>query len=118
MRLLALGLAVVVMGCGRAEPVDVPESQKPVDQSLVVDAEAEIQDALAVDGCRLLITVGENHFGPDPASVATLDKFLSTASSGKATMTFRLTGKTTAVECGWGSKMKVPEVAIQSVAAR
>ena len=114
MRTWALALLVGVVGCGRASPPPDLPNENP----LGVDADAEIQNAQKVDGCRLLIIVGDERFGPDAASVAMLDAFVGTTQGTQVKLSFQLTGLPTTVRCGDRNVLTVPEVSIQSVAAR
>lgn len=72
---------------------------------------AHVENALAVDGCAWLVTMGSEEFTPDGASIAKLEPLMA-GMSRDFDLAFTTTGKTKTVHCGWSQRADVREIAI------
>lgn len=117
MRLGAV-LLIGLLGCGGAGPAsELLEETRPVVRATVADV--EIEHAPQWDnGCKWQITVGDQKFGPDVASRGLFATFMGGAPRKSARLTFLVTDQTMEIWCGSFKNATVPQVSIQSVAAR
>lgn len=72
---------------------------------------AHVENALAVDGCAWLVTMGSEEFTPDGASIAKLEPLMA-GMSRDFDLAFTTTGKMKTVHCGWSQRTNVREIAI------
>ena len=92
-----------------------------------VTVEAKLVNQLPVDGCgwHFTLPLGDEwgQYVADDHSEAKVDKIISQVASNngifeiKVNITFRLTGKTKEVQCGWWKKAAMDEIEVKELKA-
>lgn len=124
MRSLTALLVVVLTACGggvgytplKGESTLAPITVLPATPS-ALSGTASIENGLPYDGCSYPITIAGVQYAASPATKALVQSFIKKIGTTRATITYRLTGGTTSVECGWGSTQTLPELEVLSLAA-
>jgi hypothetical protein len=79
--------------------------------TMTMTATATIEDTLPVDGCSVLITIGDEQYAPDRASLVAI-RASELGAFAEVTIRYHLTGSTGEVECGWRTLLTLPEIAL------
>jgi hypothetical protein len=124
MRTLVLG-CLVFLGCGfqplggetSAAPVTILPAQKPEQQPDVLTGTASIENGTPYDGCSYPLTINGVKYAASPATRDLVAKFATAIGTTTANITYRITGGTASVECGWGSGQLLPEIQVLSLSA-
>lgn len=119
MRPLVL-ILVSLAACGfeplKGEPIAYPvELARSGSQALT--AVVDVENGLPYDGCSYPISISGVRHAASPATKQLVSNFATRIGTTKATITYRLTGGTTTVECGWGSQQILPEIEVLSIVA-
>ncbi len=77
----------------------------------------DVENGLPYDGCSYPISINGVRHAASPATKQLVSAFATRAGTTKATITYRLTGGTTTVDCGWGSTQTLPEIEVLSIVA-
>jgi hypothetical protein len=110
-----LGLALVC-ACGRGEPAPA-DAGLDAGSSVFITSPAALENGLPYDGCTWVITIDDARYGPASGSIPLVEQYAA-GRIGRlpVTLSWRATGETTSVACGWGGSTQLPEIAIQSIA--
>jgi hypothetical protein len=68
---------------------------------------------LPVDGCSFPVTIDGVDYAPNDASLEVIRDFVPAGSTVTARISYRLTGGTGQVECGFGTTLQVPEISVR-----
>lgn len=104
--------------CGRT-PRTLPEIEVLALTAVtdVLSASASVENGLPYDGCSYPITIDKTEYAPSASSRALVQAIASRKiGQTKVTLTYRLSGATGEVECGWGSTQTLPEIEVLSIA--
>lgn len=77
---------------------------------------ASIENGLPYDGCSYPITIGAQTYAASPATRALVAAGIKKLGATRVSLTYRLTGGTASVECGWGSTQTFPEIEVLALA--
>lgn len=78
-------------------------------------ATASIENGLPFDGCSYPITLGEQRYAPSPATKGLVQGAITKIGTTRVSISYRVTGATAVVECGWGGSMTLPEIEVLSL---
>jgi hypothetical protein len=107
-----LAPTVVLLG-GCANSQDPQDSSAPQEVASSGKATATIANLLPVDGCSFPITIDGVEYAPNDASLEVIRDVVPAGSTITARISYRLTGDTGQVECGFGATLQVPEISVR-----
>ncbi|MBK7609635.1 MAG: hypothetical protein IPO69_05500 [Saprospiraceae bacterium] len=118
MKIIPAFLFLIIFSCGD-KGTDLSDE--------FVTVEAKLVNQLPVDGCgwHFTLPLGDEwgQYVADDHSEAKVDNIISQVASNngifeiKVNITFRLTGKTKEVQCGWGKKAAMDEIEVKELKA-
>jgi hypothetical protein len=112
-----LSFAITVMACGSFEPISQGDDPEPLSADPYLEAEADLENGLAYDGCTWLVTIAGLDTAPSVGSRAVIEAYTTNIGTTKARIRYRLTGSAGSVECGWNTSRTLPEIEIASIDA-
>jgi hypothetical protein len=114
--LLSLSFIVAGAACGGfPEPASQLEGSENLSSRQWLEAEADLENGLAYDGCTWLVTVAGVEYAPTARSRAVIEAHTVNIGTTTALIRYRLTGATGTVECGWNTTKSLPEIEIGAI---
>lgn len=116
----SLFLAAALVGCGfqplqgeatGGHPVELVTNEHDALLTAIVD----VENGLPFDGCSYPITIDGVRHAASPATRALVAAFATRVGTTRALITYRLTGTTTTVDCGFGATQTLPEIEVRSI---
>jgi len=104
--------AVVLLG-GCASSQDPQDSSAPQEITSSGKATATIANLLPVDGCSFPVTIDGADYAPNDASLEVIRDLVPAGRTIRARISYRLTGGTGQVECGFGTTLQVPKISVR-----
>lgn len=113
-RILSASLipTIVLLG-GWANAQDPRDSSAPREVAPSAKATATIANQLPVDGCSFPVTIDGVDYAPNDASLEVIRDLVPGGSAITARISYRLTGHTGEIECGFGTTLQVPEISVR-----
>lgn len=113
LRLSTLLVPAVVLLGGWADAQDPQDSSAPQEVTPSAKATATIANQLPADGCSFPVTIDGVDYAPNDASLEVLRDLVPGGGMITARVSYRLTGNTGQVECGFGTTVQVPEISVR-----
>ncbi len=110
-----LASTVVLLG-GWAGPQDRQDSSAPPEVNegdSSAKATATIANMLPVDGCSFPVTIDGVDYAPNDASLDVIRDLVPAGSAITARISYRLTGNTGEIECGFGASRLAREISVR-----
>lgn len=111
--LSSLLVPTAILLAGSASPQAAPDSSVPREAFPSAKATATIANMLPVDGCSFPVTVDGVNYAPNDASLEVIRDIVPAGSTVTARISYRLTGDTGQIECGFGTTLQVPEISVR-----
>ncbi len=117
---LILSLVVLGSSCGRwvqeesSNSNPVPLTSLPAAPATQT-VDAVIENGIPYDACSYPVRVGTKEFAPGATSVTKVAALAPKVGSNPVKITFRETGATATVDCGWGAHRTLPEIEVLSI---
>jgi hypothetical protein len=102
---------VLLGGCANSE--DPQGSSAPQEVTSSGKATATIANLLPVDGCSFPITIDGVDYAPNDASLEVIRDLVPAGRTITARISYRLTGGTGQVECGFGATLQAPKISVR-----
>lgn len=110
---------VVLLG-GWAHSPDSQDSPEPSENAATprevypsAKATATITNQLPVDGCSFPVTIDGVDYAPNDASLEVIRDIVRAGSMITARISYRLTGGTGQIQCGFGADRQAPEISVR-----
>jgi hypothetical protein len=97
-------------GCANSQD---PQDSSAAGEVTSAKATATIANMLPVDGCSFPVTIDGVDYAPNDASLEVIRDFVPAGSTITARISYRLTGATGQIECGFGTTLQVPLISVR-----
>jgi hypothetical protein len=98
-------------GCANSQ--DPQDSSEPQEVASPIKATATIANMLPADGCSFPVTIDGVDYAPNDASLEVIRDFVPGGSTITAHVSYRLTGATGEIRCGFGSTLQAPMISVR-----
>jgi hypothetical protein len=110
-------VSVLVGGCAGQAMADTDQEQSAEDQAATASrkATATIANLLPADGCSYPVTIDGTDYAPNDGSMDVVHDLVQAGQTVTARISYRLTGGTSTVTCGFGRTVELPEIAFRVI---
>jgi hypothetical protein len=108
-------VSILVGAC--AGPAMADQEQSAEDQVATASekATATIANLLPADGCSYPVTINGTDYAPNDGSLDVVHDLVPAGQAITARISYRLTGGTATVTCGFGNTIELPEIAFRVI---
>ena len=116
-KILSMVFPVSILGGACAGPAMADQEQSAEDLATTNSekATATIANLLPADGCSYPVTINGTDYAPDDGSLDVLQDLVPPGQTITARISYRLTGGTATVACGFGRNVELPAIAFRVI---
>ena len=108
-------VSILVGACAGNAMADQEQNTEDQVATDSAKATATIANLLPVDGCSYPVTINGTDYAPNDGSRDVVHDLVPAGQTITARISYRLTGDTGTVRCGFGSTVELPEIAFRVI---
>jgi hypothetical protein len=108
-------VSILVGACAGQAMADQEQSTEDQAATSSAKATATIANLLPADGCSYPVTINGTDYAPNDGSLDVVHDLVPAGQTVTARISYRLTGGTATVTCGFGRTVELPEIAFRVI---
>jgi hypothetical protein len=108
-------ISILVGACAGQAMADQDQSAEDQAATDSAKATATISNLLPADGCSYPVTINGTDYAPNDGSMDMVHDLVQPGQTVTARISYRLTGGTATVTCGFGRTVELPEIAFRVI---